>query len=120
MVGCGTPIKEVFEDMRAADPPVYYLADTPKGKVAKLEHDLLPLSWASVRQAVNGNLLPEDGERSLFVEGRDRIHKKRAMCWRLKKLVKQLNQLELMRLNNRQPLPLKLGAVNRRGWPPGP
>lgn len=100
-------IKEVFADRQAGAPRLLSV-DTPKARLTELERDLIPLPWVSVHQGVNGNLLQQASERSLFVESRDRIHKKRTVCWRLMKLVKQLNQLELMRL--------KLGTAKRRGW----
>ncbi len=44
----GIPTEEVLAEMRAADPPVYYLVGTPRGRLTKLERDLLPLPWAEV------------------------------------------------------------------------
>ena len=38
----GIPTAEVLAEMRAADPPVYYLVGTPKGRLSKLERELLP------------------------------------------------------------------------------
>ncbi|NGZ11994.1 MAG: hypothetical protein CV088_21955 [Nitrospira sp. LK70] len=109
-------IEEVLEDRRVDDPSICCLVDTPKGRLTKLERDFLHLSWATVRQVVNGNLLPKEGQRSLFVESRDRIYKKLTMRRRLKSLVKQLKLLDLMRFNDRRSLLLKLGAANRRRW----
>lgn len=48
--------------MRAADPPVYYLVGKPKGRLNKLEHELLPLPWASVRAGGQVKLLPQEQE----------------------------------------------------------
>src|SRR5712692_1484457 len=75
----GIPTEEVLDEMRAADPPVYYLVGTPKGRLTKLERDLLPLPWATVRPGVQVKLLPQEGELYVFAESRDRIHKERAM-----------------------------------------
>lgn len=109
-------IEEALEDRQVDDPSICCLVDTPKGRLTKLERDFLHLSWATVRQVVNGNLLPKEGQRSLFVESRDRIYKKLAMRRRLKSLVNQLKLLDLMRFNDRRSLLFKLGAANRRRW----
>ena len=47
----GIPTEKVLEDMRTADPPVYYLVGTPRGRLTKLERALLPLPWQAVRAA---------------------------------------------------------------------
>jgi hypothetical protein len=41
----GIPTKAVTEEMRASDPPVQYLVGTPKGRLSKLEKDLLGKPW---------------------------------------------------------------------------
>ena len=117
----GIPTEEVLEDMRAADPPIYYLVGTPKGRLTTLEQDLLPLPWQSVRPGVQVKLLPQEGERYVFAESRDRIHKERAMRRRqLKALVKHLQQLQQMKVNDTRQLLLKLGEAKGRGiGPPG-
>ncbi|MGH8523855.1 MAG: IS1634 family transposase [Gammaproteobacteria bacterium] len=116
----GIPTEEVLEEMRAADPPVYYLVGTPKGRLTKLERDLLPLPWQAVRPGVQVKLLPQEQELYVFAESRDRIHKERAMRRRqLKGLVKRLKQLQQMKLNDTRQLLLKLGEAKgryRAGW----
>jgi transposase len=111
----GIPTEEVLEEMRAADPPVYYLVGTPKGRLTKLERDLLPLPWATVRPGVQVKLLPQESELYVFAESRDRIHKERAMRRRqLKGLVKRLKQLQQMKFNDTRQLLLKLGEAKGR------
>jgi transposase len=111
----GIPTEEVLAEMRAADPPVYYLVGTPRGRLTKLERDLLPLPWATVRPGINVKLLPQDGELYVLAESRDRLHKERAMRWRrLKGLVKRLKQLQQMKLNDTRQLLLKLGEAKGR------
>jgi len=111
----GIPTEEVLEEMRAADPPVYYLVGTPKGRLTKLERDLLPLPWATVRPGVNVKLLPQEQELYVFAESCDRIHKERAMRRRqLKGLVKRLKQLQQMKFNDTRQLLLKLGEAKGR------
>src|SRR4051812_49911376 len=37
----GIPTEEILSQMRRADPPIYYLVGTPKGRLSKLEKALL-------------------------------------------------------------------------------
>ena len=111
----GIPTEEVLEQMRAADPPVYYLVGTPKGRLTKLERALVALPWATVRPGVQVKLLPQQQELYVFAESRDRTHKERAMRRRqLKALVKRLKQLQQMRFNDTRQLLLKLGEAKGR------
>jgi len=41
----GIPTEETLAQMRHCDPPVYYLVGTPKGRLSKLEKDLLLKPW---------------------------------------------------------------------------
>ncbi|MGZ8154617.1 MAG: IS1634 family transposase [Burkholderiales bacterium] len=110
----GVPTEEVLEQMRTADPPVYYLVGTPKGRLTKLESALLALPWAAVRAGVDVKLLPHDEELYVFAQSRDRIHKERAMRTRqLKRLVQRLKQLQRMKIK-RTPLLMKLGEAKAR------
>ena len=111
----GIPTEEVLKEMRASDPPVYYLVGTPKGRLTKLERALLPLPWQAVRPGVQVKLLPKEDELYVFAESRDRIHKERAMRRRkLKALVKRLKQLQQMKFNDTRQLLLKLGEAKGR------
>ena len=115
----GIATEEVLEQMRAADPPVHYLVGTPKGRLSKLERELLALPWAEVRPGVQVKLLAREEELYVFAQSRDRIHKERAMRSRaLKRLVKRLQALQTMRLKRTQLL-MKLGeakARSRAAW----
>jgi transposase len=111
----GIPTEEVLEQMRAADPPVYYLVGTPKGRLTKLERTLVALPWAAVRPGVQVKLLPQQQELYVFAESRERTHKERAMRRRqLKGLVKRLQQLQQMKFNNPRQLLIKLGEAKGR------
>lgn len=113
----GIPTEEVLQEMRAADPPVHYLVGTPKGRLSKLERQLLPLPWAEVRAGVQVKLLAQDQELYVFAQSRDRIHKERAMRRRaLKRLVKRLQTLQTMKLTRTQLL-IKLGEAKARYRP---
>jgi transposase len=110
----GIPTEAVLDEMRAAEPPVYYLVGTPKGRLSKLERELLPLPWASVRPGVEVKLLAQDEELYVFAQSRDRIHKERAMRRRqLARLVQRLKQLQPMKLKRTQLL-MKLGEAKAR------
>lgn len=58
----GVPTAAVLAEMRQADPPVRYLVGTPKGRLSRLEQDLLAKPWQEVRPGVQVKLLPQDGE----------------------------------------------------------
>src|SRR6516225_10105503 len=49
----GIPTEEVLAEMRQADPPIYYLVGTPKGRLTKLEKALLKQPWQAVREGVD-------------------------------------------------------------------
>lgn len=117
----GIPTEEVLEEMRKADPPVFYLVGTPKGRLGKMEKALLDLPWRSVREGVDVKLLKQDEEQELYVlaKSRDRVAKERAMRRRqLKWLWARLAQLSAMKLT-REELLMKLGAARakaRAAW----
>ncbi len=58
----GIPTEEVLAEMRASDPPVQYLVGTPKGRLSKLEKDLLAQPWQEARPGVTVKLLGQEGE----------------------------------------------------------
>ena len=111
----GIPSEEVLSEMRQADPPISYLVGTPKGRLTKLERDLLNLPWQDVRAGVAVKLLPKDEELYVFAQSEDRVQKERAMRQRqLKRLVKRLKQLQQMTFKDGAPLLMKLGAAKAR------
>jgi transposase len=107
----GVPTEAVLGEMRAADPPVRYLVGTPKGRLSRLEQDLLDKPWQEARPGVQVKLLPQDGELFVLAESRDRVAKERAMRRRqLKWLWKRLQQIAAMKLT-REELLMKLGSA---------
>ena len=107
----GVPTEEVLGEMRACDPPVQYLVGTPKGRLTRLEQDLLAKPWQQARPGVELKLLPQDGELYVFAQSRDRVAKERAMRRRqLKWLWKRLAEIAAMKLT-REELLMKLGAA---------
>ena len=115
----GIPTEATLEQMRQADPPVHYLVGTPKGRLSKLEKDLLGKPWQEARPGVQVKLLPQDNELYVFAQSADRVAKERAMRKRqLKRLWARLKQLSAMTLTH-QELLMKLGAARSQyptGW----
>ena len=115
----GIPTEETLEQMRTADPPVHYLVGTPKGRLTRLEKDLLLKPWQEARPGVQVKLLPQENELYVFAQSTDRVAKERAMRKRqLKRLWARLKQLSGMTLTQ-QELLMKLGAARSQypsGW----
>ena len=73
---------------------MHYLVGTPKGRLTRLEKQLLDKPWQEARPGVEVKLLAEDGELYVFAQSADRIAKERAMRRRqLKWLWKRLDEL---------------------------
>jgi hypothetical protein len=115
----GIPTEHTLSQMRRADPPVYYLVGTPKGRLSKLEKALLGCLWQAVREGVEVKLLPQEQELYVLAQSRARIHKERAMRRRkLKWLWARLKQISQMS-PGREELLMKLGAARakaRAAW----
>jgi transposase len=115
----GVPTEEVLAEMRVADPPVFYLVGTPKGRLTRLQKHLVDKPWQEARPGVRVKLLPQDGELYVFAQSLDRIAKERAMRRRqLKRLWARLKQISAMTLT-REELLMKLDAArdqSRRAW----
>jgi hypothetical protein len=110
----GIPTEEVLAEMRSSDPPVQYLVGTPKGRLSKLEKDLLAKPWQPVRPGVTVKLLPQEGELYVLARSVDRVAKERSMRRRqLKWLFKRLTELQGMKLR-REDLLMKLGAARQQ------
>jgi DDE family transposase len=110
----GIPTEAVLEIMRQADPPVSYVVGTPKGRLNRLEQQLLARPWHEARPGVQVKLLAQDSELYVFAQSADRVAKERAMRRRqLKWLWSRLKQLSAMRLS-REELLMKLGAARQK------
>lgn len=109
----GIPTEETLAAMRAADPPVYYLVGTPRGRLTRFEKGFLETPWTAIRSAVEVKLLPADGELYVLARSHGRVEKERAMRRRrLKKLWQRLHELQKQTLTRDQLL-LKLGAAKK-------
>lgn len=110
----GIPTEEVLAEMRASDPPVHYLVGTPKGRLGKLEDELLALDWQHAREGVDVKLLPRTGELYVLARSRARVCKERAMRRRqLKRLWARLGELQ-SRHHARDALLIKLGQAKEQ------
>ena len=109
----GIPTEEVLTQMRASDPPVQYLAGTPKGALSALEKELLARPWEQVREGIQVKLLPQEGEVYVLAQSAGRIDKERAI--RRKKLRRLLARLHELRrqLPQRDALLMALGAAKK-------
>lgn len=110
----GIPTEAVLAEMRRGDPPVQYLVGTPKGRLSRLEHDLLAKPWHAARPGVRVKLLPQGEEVYVLAHSADRFSKERGMRRRqLKWLWARLKQLSAMSLT-REALLMKLGAARQK------
>ncbi len=91
----GIPTEAVLEEMRRSDPPISYLVGTPKGRLSKVEQQLLELAWQEARPQVRVKLLAQDQELYVFIESQDRLKKEREIRLRkLRELIGRLKQLQ--------------------------
>ena len=110
----GIPTEAVLAEMRGSDPPAQYLVGTPKGRLSRLEKQLLAKPWQEARAGVQVKLLAEDDELDVYAESVDRVSKERAMRRRqLKWLWKRLRELAAMEVRREEML-MKLGAARAR------
>jgi transposase len=110
----GIPTEEVLAEMRQANPPIYYLVGTPKGRLTKLEKALLKLPWQAVREGVDVKLLPKEAELYVLAKSDARILKERGIRRRkLRWLLARLKEISKMELQ-RDDLLMKLGAAKAK------
>ena len=95
----GVPTEEVLAEMRAAEPPAYYLAGTPNGRLTRLEKHLVGQPWQEARPGVQVKLLTQEGELYVSAQSRDRVAKERAIRrQQVKRLWARPNRLSTMQL----------------------
>ena len=110
----GVPTEETLAEMRASDPPVSYLVGTPKGRLTRLEKQLVDKPWRQAREGVEVKLLAQDDDLYVFAQSADRINKERAMRRRqLKWLWARLKKLAEMEVSREERL-MKLGAARSK------
>ncbi len=109
----GIPTEEVLAEMRTSEMPVSYLVGTPKGRLSKLEKELLPLPWEKVRDSLSVKLLKQEGELYVLARSSSREAKERAMRRRrLKKYWNRLKEISGQKLD-RDKLLMKIGAAKK-------
>ena len=109
----GIPTEEVLTEMRQSETPVSYLVGTPKGRLNKLESQLLSLPWEKVRDNLSVKLLNQDGELYVLACSTSRQAKERAMRRRrLKRYWNRLRELSGQKLQRDQLL-MKIGAARK-------
>jgi len=110
----GIPTEAVLEQMRHSEPAVKYLVGTPKGRLSRLEKQLLDKPWQQARPGVEVKLLAQSDELYVLAQSADRVHKERSMRRRqLKWLWARLRKLGTMKLK-REELLMKLGAAKQK------
>src|SRR6202453_1018855 len=110
----GVPTEETLAEMRASDPPVSYLVGTPKGRLTRLEKQLVDKPWRKAREGVEVKLLKQDDDLYVFAQNADRISKERAMRRRqIKWLWARLKKLADMEVSREERL-MKLGAARSK------
>jgi len=110
----GVPTEAILAEMRAADPPVNYLVGTPKGRLNRLEKQLIDKPWRRAREGVEVKLLAQQEELYVYAQSADRVNKERAMRRRqLKWLWARLKKLALMQITREERL-MKLGAARSK------
>lgn len=97
----GIPTEDVLAEMRASDPPAQYLVGTPKGRLSRLEGDLVKLPKRQAHAGVDVKLLAEGGETYALARSRDRVGKERGM--RRRRLRQYLATLRRLRLERKRP-----------------
>jgi hypothetical protein len=109
----GVPTEEILTEMRQSEAPIYYLVGTPKGRLNKLEKELLPLPWEKVHESLAVKLLKQDGELYVLARSRSREAKERAMRRRrLKRYWYRLKEISQQNLDREQLL-MKIGAAKK-------
>jgi len=109
----GIPTEEVLAEMRTSETPVSYLVGTPKGRLTKLEKELLPLPWEKVRDSLSVKLLKQGEELYVLARSSSREAKERAMRRRrLKKYWNRLKEISRQKLD-RDKLLMKVGAAKK-------
>ncbi|UCG12716.1 MAG: IS1634 family transposase, partial [Deltaproteobacteria bacterium] len=109
----GIPTEEVLTEMRQSEVPIHYLVGTPKGRLNKLEKQLLPLPWEKVRDSLSVKLLNQDNELYVLAHSTSREAKERGIRRRrLKRYWNRLRELSGQKLD-RDRLLMKIGAAKK-------
>ena len=87
---------------------------TPKGRLMKLEKQLLEWPWVEARESVQVKLVEQEDAFYVYVESRDRVRKERSIRRRrLQRLWARLEELRARKRLSRDRLLLSLGAAKK-------
>lgn len=108
----GIPTKESLEQMRAEG--ASYLVGTPRGRLSKLESQLIAQPWKQVQQQIEVKLAHDDEDLYVLTRSGGRRDKEQSMRRRkLRKLWSRLIEIRAMKTLNRDELLLKLGGAKK-------
>ncbi len=108
----GIPTEEALEQMRSEG--ANYLVGTPRGRLSKLEGQLIPQPWVQVQTQIEVKLARDGEDLYVLTRSGGRRDKEQAMRRRkLKKLWTRLHQIRDMKSLKRDELLIKLGMAKR-------
>ena len=108
----GIPTKESLEQMRAEG--ASYLVGTPRGRLSKLESQLIAQPWKQVQQQIEVKLAHDGEDLYVLTRSGGRRDKEQSMRRRkLRKLWARLLEIRAMKTLKRDELLLKLGGAKK-------
>lgn len=108
----GIPTEASLEQMRKEG--ASYLVGTPRGRLSKLEDQLLAQPWKQVQSHIDVKLARDGEDLYVLTRSEGRRDKEQSMRRRrLKKLWKRLHQIQAMKNQRRDALLLRLGAAKQ-------
>jgi transposase len=108
----GNPTEATLSYMREPGRDMYYLVDTPKGRINKDEKKWLELPWQQVRESVQVKLYEHEGEIYVLARSQGRQSKENAMS--RKRLARLLRKLRAMRRSLRAAINCYYKSARRR------
>lgn len=109
----GIPTEEALKQMR--NEGASYLVGTPRGRLSKLEDQLLVQPWKQVQEQIEVKLARDGEDLYVLTRSGGRCDKERSMRRRkLRKLWKRLHEIQSMKNQKRDALLLRLGAAREQ------
>ena len=109
----GIPTEEALQQMRTEG--ASYLVGTPRGRLSKLEDQLLAQPWKQVQEQIEVKLARDGDDLYVLTRSGGRRDKEQSMRRRkLKKLWARMHELQRMKNLKRDDLLLKLGAAKQQ------
>ncbi len=108
----GIPTEDALGEMRKEG--ASYLVGTPRGKLTKLDSQLLDQSWHKVQSRIEVKMARDGEDLYVLTRSRGSCDKERSMRRRrLKKLWRRLHAIQALKIVKRDNLLLKLGEARR-------